>query len=44
MNQNVNNEEEDEFSAFPHSHNFSALNYIKVPEETEEEEGDRNHD
>jgi hypothetical protein len=37
MYQNINNEDEDEFSAFPHSHNFSALNYIRVPEETEED-------
>jgi hypothetical protein len=36
MDQNLNNEEEDESFYFPHIHNFSALNYIEVPEETEE--------
>jgi hypothetical protein len=37
MDQNINNEEEDESFYFPHTHNFTALNYIKVPEETEED-------
>jgi hypothetical protein len=37
MDQKLNNKEEDESFYFPHTHNFSALNYIKVHEETEED-------